>query len=171
MKLFDFGLVAEVDPSKADKDGTFQLTGFTGSPIYMAPEVANRLPYNSKADSYSFGILFWHIMSLKAPYEKITTFAALEEFVINGIHRPALNDDWSETIKTLMEDCWSEDHSTRPTFEDISIKLQNEGFGESNGNVLDISTTSYSKIIAQLNGKLQDKVESSSSTIKTEHTH
>ena len=119
----------------------------------MAPEVANHLPYNSKADSYSFGILFWHIMALKRPYEKLT-FTALQEFVTNGTYRPKLDDNWSDTMKALMEQCWSKDHATRPSFTDISTRLQNEGFGESTGNVLDASTTSYSKIMAHFGGKL-----------------
>ncbi len=154
VKLFDFGLVAEVNPSKANEDGTYKLTGFTGSPVYMAPEVANHLPYNFKADSYSFGILFWTIMALRRPYEKLT-FNALQEFVMNGTYRPKLEDDWSDTVKKLMEDCWSRYHATRPTFEEISVRLQNEGFGASSGNVLDASTTSYSKIMAQLGGGIR----------------
>jgi len=154
IKLFDFGLVAEVVPSKANEDGTFKLTGFTGSPVYMAPEVANNLPYNFKADSYSFGILFWHIMSMKKPYEKLT-FNALQEFVMNGTYRPTLEEDWTDSSKKLMEDCWNADHKARPGFEDIVIRLQNEGFGPSNGNVLDASTKSYSKIMASFKQSLQ----------------
>jgi len=38
VKIFDFGLAKEVDPKKALPDGTYKLTGDTGSPRYMANE-------------------------------------------------------------------------------------------------------------------------------------
>lgn len=37
VKIFDFGLAKEIDPSKRLEDGTFKLTGDTGSLRYMAP--------------------------------------------------------------------------------------------------------------------------------------
>jgi serine/threonine protein kinase len=40
VKIFDFGLAREFDPVKQDEDGCYNLTGDTGSPRYMAPEVA-----------------------------------------------------------------------------------------------------------------------------------
>lgn len=39
IKIFDFGLAKEVrDP---DDDGNYKLTGYCGSPMYMAPEGKN----------------------------------------------------------------------------------------------------------------------------------
>jgi len=59
LKLFDFGLAKKLTPSNATDNDLYLLTGNTGSLRYMAPEVAIGLPYNQKADAYSFGILFW----------------------------------------------------------------------------------------------------------------
>ena len=144
VKLFDFGLSTEIDPSTADKDGTFKLTAFTGSPIYMAPEVAKGLPYNFKADVHSFGILLWQIMSNKMPFEKLT-LNALEQFVVNGNHRPKPEASWSKSLNSLMQSCWDQDIAKRPDFAEVTSILQTEGYGEAfeNTNVLDISTKSY----------------------------
>ena len=38
VKIFDFGLAKEINRSKVLGDGTYQMTGDTGSPRYMAPE-------------------------------------------------------------------------------------------------------------------------------------
>ena len=38
VKIFDLGLAREVDMRKKLEDGTFHLTGDTGSLRYMAPE-------------------------------------------------------------------------------------------------------------------------------------
>jgi len=38
VKIFDFGLAKEIDESKVLEDGTYHLTGDTGSLRYMAPE-------------------------------------------------------------------------------------------------------------------------------------
>ncbi len=35
------------------------LTGDTGSPIYMAPEVFKKQMYNEKADVFSFGVMMY----------------------------------------------------------------------------------------------------------------
>ena len=43
--LFDFGLAREIQDSEKVGDGTWKLTGETGSLRYMAPEVASDKPY------------------------------------------------------------------------------------------------------------------------------
>lgn len=71
MKLFDFGLCKEIpsDPRKRCSGNLYKMTGRTGSRHYMAPEVALSQPYNQSADTFSFGILLWEILSLKPPFE------------------------------------------------------------------------------------------------------
>jgi serine/threonine protein kinase len=48
VKIFDFGLAKELRTNERLEDGTYKLTGDTGSPRYMAPEVANCKDYNGK---------------------------------------------------------------------------------------------------------------------------
>jgi len=68
LTLFDFGLSREL-PETETKDSLWRLTGFVGSPRYMAPEVGLKRKYNAKCDVYSFGVLAWYIMTLQKPYQ------------------------------------------------------------------------------------------------------
>ena len=47
----------------------YRMTGFCGSPRYMAPEVGLCKLYNAKCDVYSFGLLAWQILTLQEPYK------------------------------------------------------------------------------------------------------
>jgi serine/threonine protein kinase len=51
VKIFDFGLAAEMHPSlRVNGTNTYRLTAESGSPRYMAPEVALGQPYNHLVD-------------------------------------------------------------------------------------------------------------------------
>jgi len=97
--LFDFGLSRNLPPSVSNQnqhsddtntanDAVFHMTGFCGSPRYMAPEVGKRLKYNSKCDVYSFGVLAWQILSLQKPFEGCTVEDLLDDvwpFALSGV--------------------------------------------------------------------------------------
>eukprot|EP00957_Ditylum_brightwellii_P192359 14643431-Ditylum_brightwellii.AAC.1 len=50
VKIFDFGFTKELREADSLDDGLYNLTGNTGSPRYMAPEVGRSMPYNLSAD-------------------------------------------------------------------------------------------------------------------------
>merc|ERR1712194_878789 len=86
--LFDFGLSREIPTTTTtttnnydDNNGTdnekssellFHLTGYCGTPLYMASEVGLNQLYNEKSDVYSFGILVWQLLTLQQPYKGCT---------------------------------------------------------------------------------------------------
>lgn len=79
LTVFDFGLSRELpggpkDNQNNDKANSklYRMTGFCGSPRYMAPEVGLRKVYNAKCDVYSFGALAWQILTLQKPYDGCT---------------------------------------------------------------------------------------------------
>ena len=43
----------------------YQMTGYTGSLRYMAPEVARQTPYNETCDVYSMALVLWEVCSLE----------------------------------------------------------------------------------------------------------
>ena len=57
VKILDFGLAKVIEKGSPMSDDVYEMSGETGSLRYMAPEVADALPYNHKADVYSFGML------------------------------------------------------------------------------------------------------------------
>ncbi len=48
------------------------MTLVLGSPLYMAPELVNRQPYNEKVDVWSLGIITYQLLVGKTPFEAET---------------------------------------------------------------------------------------------------
>ena len=86
-KVCDFGL-------SHIKRETAVITSRMGSPQWTAPEILRGEPHDESADTYSFGILIFEIMSKQLPYKGIDTFQ-----VGTGHSRP--EPDHPARIRTL----------------------------------------------------------------------
>lgn len=136
VKLFDFGLVKEIYPNYKKQDGGFyKLSGFTGTIRYMAPEVAQYLPYNTSADVYSFGLLLWELTSLKQPFEDLSAHQHSEK-VVYGNYRPKLKYSWPSGLQKLMKICWDQNKSIRPNLKEVESLLRKEISDLGGGNVM-----------------------------------
>eukprot|EP00594_Rhizosolenia_setigera_P019155 CAMPEP_0178978092 /NCGR_PEP_ID=MMETSP0789-20121207/24926_1 /TAXON_ID=3005 /ORGANISM="Rhizosolenia setigera, Strain CCMP 1694" /LENGTH=133 /DNA_ID=CAMNT_0020667711 /DNA_START=568 /DNA_END=969 /DNA_ORIENTATION=- len=124
-RIYDFGFARLLDSSDVGRDGNYTLTGFTGSPCYMAPEVALMKPYNLSADVYSFGIMLWEVCSYDVVFKNYN-MKMLQDHVWKKGYRPKINPKWSSFLKDLMTKCWDEDGTKRPDFKTILEMLQNE---------------------------------------------
>lgn len=128
VKIFDFGLSRQL-PNCADGNAspgaTYKMTGDTGSPRYMAPEIALELPYNEGCDVYSFGILLHQMCSLEIPFEGYS-MNQFEKKVVRGGFRPKMDLKWPERIQKLIGRCWSETLSDRPGMNEIVDLLHAE---------------------------------------------
>jgi len=139
VKLIDFGLAKVVENANVESNDSFEMSGVTGSLRYMAPEVADALPYNHKADVYSFGIILWEMNTCKKPFVGLDKDQFYEK-VVHGGERPAINKKWPEELVSLMTECWSEDFSKRPTFREIVRRLDSM-IGSENTGVTKRKTT------------------------------
>ncbi|KAL7524962.1 hypothetical protein ACHAWF_001148, partial [Thalassiosira exigua] len=104
IKIFDFGLAKELKPCIQDDPGQFTPSGIAGTPGYMAPEVAQILPYGFSADVYSFGILMWEVFALKATFHTLSREKHYKEVVMEG-KSPSIVKSWPLSIKKLLERC------------------------------------------------------------------
>jgi len=127
VKLFDFGLAGEMtETRKSEKEGLYHLTGMTGSPRYMSPEVGNEQDYNEKCDAYSFAVLLWEMIALKTPYE-VYTMTKLRTTVWNGEQkRPYINPEWPEPLQSLLKRSWHQIIFVRPSFSEITEILRKQ---------------------------------------------
>jgi serine/threonine protein kinase len=126
VKLFDFGLAKELDPSlRSGLTEMYELSGNTGSLRYMSPEVARSEPYNLSADVYSFGLLLWQICALDLPYDGMNR-QDHSELVVHGNERPALDSSWSTPLRILMKRAWEPDPLVRPSMDSIYKILKRE---------------------------------------------
>jgi len=125
VKIFDFGLAKELDPRKKLDDGTYNLTGDTGSPRYMAPEVFLSKTYNETADTYSFSILCWQILALDTPFDHIRTNSHFEKSVIRGGVRPKIKEEWGDSICSMLKESFVS-NPNRPSMADNCERLRIE---------------------------------------------
>lgn len=122
LRIFDFGLASAIYRRQNNSD-VYQLTGFTGSIRYMAPEVALKQPYSEKVDVFSFGILVWQMLTLETPYTYANKAVIMGRVVLNN-ERPKIPSEWPTKLKDLLSKCWDLNANTRPDFPTIVSILE-----------------------------------------------
>ncbi|GAM26026.1 hypothetical protein SAMD00019534_092010, partial [Acytostelium subglobosum LB1] len=119
VKISDFGLSTRFK-QHLDKKTTMTPVG---TPCWTAPEVLRNDPYTEKADIFSYAIVLWELATREDPYEGMPTF----QIVISvGQHklRPIMPAHVPAPFTRLITECWSEDPSQRPSFNDIVKRLE-----------------------------------------------
>lgn len=128
IKLFDLGLATELYPHLEVEEGLYQLTGYTGSLRYMAPEVRWSELYNLKADAYSFGLVFWEICALERPFKSYTRGLMDTKVLKEAGKRPKSKRYWPRrrVWYDMMQICWAHDQANRPDFTTVCELLAAE---------------------------------------------
>lgn len=125
VKLFDFGLAREIPKTGMLTDGTYKLSGKTGSLRYMAPEVAKEEPYNENVDVYSLSIMAWQIFAMDIPF-KGYSLAMHNSLVVEKGGRPKTDPKWGDNICAWMKKAWSEKIKDRPNMKGCTQVLREE---------------------------------------------
>ena len=142
VKITDFGFSKCYDPM----EGGLQET--LGSPLYMAPEIVKKLPYDYKVDIWSLGVMIYIILSGNPPFKgrsKEDIFVAVTTANINYIDgvwgkispqakdfikRMLIRDPKQRaTAEELLKHDWITYHRENPDVEkndliEISLNLQ-----------------------------------------------
>ncbi|GAX76292.1 hypothetical protein CEUSTIGMA_g3737.t1 [Chlamydomonas eustigma] len=118
-KVCDFGLAKM-------KDGTWLSTKnvHVGTTAFMAPEQFEGHQVNEKVDVYAFGILMFECMS---GHQAWSDLEHPMQIIFNvGVHgrRPPLPSTCPKTMADLIQQCWTEDPSQRPSFGVLLLTLQ-----------------------------------------------
>ncbi|GAM27271.1 hypothetical protein SAMD00019534_104460 [Acytostelium subglobosum LB1] len=127
VKISDFGLSTRFK-QHLDKKTTMTPVG---TPCWTAPEVLRNDPYTEKADIFSYAIVLWELVTRQDPYQGMPTF----QIVISvGQHRlrPVVPSNVSGAFTRLLTECWSEDPTQRPSFQEIVKRLEGMDIGKDN---------------------------------------
>lgn len=92
-----------------------------GTPLYISPEIFDKLAYSKASDVYAFGFLVYQLITNEKPFEQYTMYELLKK-ITQGV-RPSIQSEVPEHYKKLIESCWAANPSDRPTFDDILKQL------------------------------------------------
>jgi len=125
VKIFDFGLAREFPSTGMLANGTFAMSGKTGSLRYMAPEVAKEEPYNETVDVYSLGVMAWQIFAMDTPFLGYS-IAMHNNLVVEKGGRPKLNPKWGDPLCKWLKNAWSQNIDNRPSMKGCTKILRGE---------------------------------------------
>ena len=100
----------------------------------FSTEVADALPYNHKADVYSFGIILWELNAGKKPFVGLNRELFYER-VVHGGERPPLSKKWPSELCKVISDCWDAEIENRPPFGAVVERIDSLLSKEKEGGV------------------------------------
>ena len=68
VKVVDFGLASYIEPTQADQQGLTSAGIIVGTPDYLSPEQAREGRVDHRADLYSLGCTFYHLLAGMPPF-------------------------------------------------------------------------------------------------------
>ena len=114
-RVADVGLARALAPGQSH-----ELTGETGTYLYMSPEVFSNQSYGPRADVWSFGVLLAELVSGRRPYEEhLLTPAQVAMEVSAGRLRPALPPGAPPAAAALAAACLDLEPRLRPPFSSL----------------------------------------------------
>lgn len=119
VKVCDFGLSQVKNHGERLKDKEFAK----GTPLWMAPEVMLFKELDEKCDIYSFGIVLWELVTREHPFSRHKSYETFVRAVCKYRERPIIPLDIEPSLGKLIEDCWQHSPSDRPSFEEITNRL------------------------------------------------
>src|SRR5581483_6555841 len=95
---------------------------------YLAPEILSKkdqaiINSDTSSDIYSFGMVMWEVSTTYQPFSAKRHNEALSSEIINAL-RPDVMKETPPKYSNLMERCWSDDVSKRPSIKEIQEEIR-----------------------------------------------
>eukprot|EP00475_Leptophrys_vorax_P008101 TRINITY_DN15202_c0_g1_i3.p1 TRINITY_DN15202_c0_g1~~TRINITY_DN15202_c0_g1_i3.p1 ORF type:complete len:708 (+),score=134.10 TRINITY_DN15202_c0_g1_i3:223-2346(+) len=116
IKIADFGL----SHMKNNPAGSMGVYSVCGTRCYIAPEVLQKKPYDTKADVFSYGVVLCEMVNGNYPFETMDSREtySLNEMIVSGM-RPRMPEECPMNLRLLIERCWDDNAQNRPSMEEI----------------------------------------------------
>jgi serine/threonine-protein kinase CTR1 len=90
-----------------------------GSIRWRAPETYGKnAKWSDKADIFSLGITYWEIAAREIPFQNLANEDVMSAIRIDQ-ERPIIPKNWPTSFVHLIEWCWENDPSKRPTSQQV----------------------------------------------------
>lgn len=116
--ITDFGLSKYFNSKNANSQSFANI----GTSFYMAPEKIKSNHFDTKADVYAFGILMYEVIKGGPAFPINLTDYIIKSKILDGI-RPKFDFPIKKGLQLMIEKCWSQNPTDRPTFEELFLKL------------------------------------------------
>jgi len=114
-KIGDFGIARFYED---------EMTAKIGTPNYMAPELITSHSYDSKVDVYAFAMILYEMTQNIRPYKYLEMSEIFTQILDYG-ERPPFLKAINGPLKSLIQECWDETPSKRPSFASIYKRFYN----------------------------------------------
>lgn len=117
VKVCDFGL------SRFKANTFISSKSVAGTPEWMAPEFLRGEPSNEKSDVYSFGVILWELVTMQQPWNGLSPAQVVGAVAFQS-RRLVIPQNTPPLLTSLIESCWSDEPSQRPSFTSIVETLK-----------------------------------------------
>jgi len=110
VKLCDFGF------ARAMSNNTVVLTSIKGTPLYMAPELVQEMPYNHTADLWSLGVIIYELFVGQPPFYTNSIYSLIQLIIKEPVKFP---DNMSVDFKSFLKGLLNKIPAERLTWPDL----------------------------------------------------
>ena len=126
-RVCDFGLSKFFSESLSNSN-KLTMTGQIGTPLYMAPELfEDECHYGPGVDVYAFSMIAFEVVSGEVPFKEFPCISPVSlGMKVSSGKRPKIPGSVPPKMSALIERCWSQEASRRPSFAEIFNELSSD---------------------------------------------
>jgi Tol biopolymer transport system component len=128
IKILDFGLAKLIGPESSGDTETVTIDGahrtVLGTVAYLSPEVARGLRTDHRTDIFSFGVVFYEMLTGISPFRRLSTAETLNAILYDEAPELPRPDALSAALEPLVRRCLEKKPEERfQNFHDLAFDL------------------------------------------------
>jgi serine/threonine-protein kinase ULK/ATG1 len=142
IKIADFGLAKVVDSATPNR-----LQTFSGTPLFMSPQIIKQETYNELADIWSLGVTFYFMLFRHYPWNEANPLKLLKKIELKVANLVPEGAILLESTRDLLQRMLVIDERHRITWEEFfahrAIQLKDDAASPAVSEIEDITTTNF----------------------------